>query len=367
MNSKCIEDITQQVSEINRGINRMDQITTELKMLLESNDVSLALIYKSKNEEFSCPVQYKITLPIFTPQIINKEQFYKQVLSEMSTLFPDRALTDEPPIIEDINTSYGGVLNELHNVACLNDNEVWTSGDNNSICIYNLKGDILKDFQTSSTSCIQDIAVTHSGQLFYTDDNNRSVNIVSNTQIDTLIKLNEWIPQGVCIASSGDFLVAMTSEDWDQTKVVRYSGSTEKYSIQWDDQSQPLFPAGYKCLKENKNLDISLADHDAFAVIVVSAAGKLRFEYTSSPSIPLNEPFYPRGLTTDNYSKILIADMYNQIIHIVDKDGHFLRYIENCNLRLCGQQRQSVRCRVLHRQNQENSVLQIKYGKGGDH
>ena len=50
MNSKCIENITQQESEINRGINRMDQITTELKMLLESNDVSLALIYKSKNE-----------------------------------------------------------------------------------------------------------------------------------------------------------------------------------------------------------------------------------------------------------------------------------------------------------------------------
>ena len=78
MNSKCIEDITQQESEINRGINRMDQITTELKMLLESNDVSLALIYKSKNEEFRCPVQYKITLPIFTPQIINREQFYKR-------------------------------------------------------------------------------------------------------------------------------------------------------------------------------------------------------------------------------------------------------------------------------------------------
>ena len=117
--------------------------------------------------------------------------------------------------------------------------------------------------------------MTHSGHLFFTDDNNRSVNIVSNTQIDTLIKLNEWIPHDVCIASSGDFLVAMTSEDWDQTKVVRYSGSTEKYSIQWDDQGQPLFPAGYntKCLKENKNLDICLADPDARAVIVVSAAG----------------------------------------------------------------------------------------------
>ena len=61
-----------------------------------------------------------------------------------------------------------------------------------SICPYNLKGDILKDFLTSSKSCIQDITVTHSGQLLYTDDNNRSANIVSITQKDTLVKLNEW-------------------------------------------------------------------------------------------------------------------------------------------------------------------------------
>ncbi|XP_078330630.1 uncharacterized protein LOC144624622 [Crassostrea virginica] len=276
----------------------MDQITNDLKKSLESNDA--------------------------------------YCLSELSTLFSDRALTDGPHINEDLNTCYGGVLNELHNVACLNGNEVWTSGDKDNIYLYNLKGDILKDFQTSSTSCIQDIAVTQSGQLLYTDDNNRSVNIVSNTQIDTLIKLNEWIPHGVCIASSGDFLVAMTSVDWDHTNVVRYSGSTEKYSIQWDDQGQPLFPAGYttKYLKENKNLDICLADPDARAVMVVSAARKLRFKYTgSSSSITLKEPFYPSGITTDNYSKILIADMCNQIIHIVDKNSHFLRYIKNYNLR----------------------------------
>ena len=48
MNSKCIEDITQEEGEINRGINRMNQITTDLKMLLESNDVSLALITNRK-------------------------------------------------------------------------------------------------------------------------------------------------------------------------------------------------------------------------------------------------------------------------------------------------------------------------------
>ncbi|XP_062621772.1 uncharacterized protein LOC134283333 [Saccostrea cucullata] len=186
---------------------------------------------------------------------------------------------DVPEIVNTIATCGNELFSSnvhLCNVACVSDEEIWTSGEDSTMRLFScIKRSLIKSITTKSGNIPCDMAVTKSGDLVYTDY-------------------------------------------WDRT-----CGSTEKQSIQFDDQSKPLFSSG-RSITENKNMDICVTDNRG--VVVVNQAGKLRFRYNGNK--PLVSSFHPQGITTDSQSHILIADFYNDCVHIIDQDGHFLRYID---------------------------------------
>lgn len=98
----------------------------------------------------------------------------------------------------------------------------------------------------------------------------------------------------------GDLLVTVIRDDKKQLQILRYSGSGDKQNSQFEDEGHPLFStAQLGAICENRNLDICVIDIEAFKVVVVNQAGKLRVIYTDSVSEFTSEKSYDLvGITT---------------------------------------------------------------------
>ncbi|XP_078341925.1 uncharacterized protein LOC111110276 [Crassostrea virginica] len=332
------------LDEIKQVQSLMQHTLNALNEMEESNKVIPTINYSSKNEQFSkLPPKVNVSMPKFIRKQITKEELGTLVvkLTPFFTMLEERVFTakkpntlvrellDEPVVLNTINTG----RRNLRSVSWFNEEQIWTSVYTADIKCFNIQSLLQSTIRTKSGWWPNDIAVDRDGALLYTDVSTRTVYKVKNDQTEKIITLQGWNPFNLCVTSSGDLLVTMYSDDETQSKVVRFSGSTVKQTIQFDD-GQPLYSGNIyiKCISENRNLDICVADWKAGAVVVVNQAGKLRFKYTSHPSPTRKEPFQPYGITTDSQSRILTADRDNNSIHILDADGQFLRYIDNCEL-----------------------------------
>lgn len=260
MDTELMTVLTKKEDEIAHISSEISKNIVDLKNLIASNDVSVVSANISRNAEFRKLIpKLKISLPRFTSQRINREMIQLGSISVVSiettehnfvTDSPDNdsssSSSSESPtiavpfVIKEINTTLGE-SGGLRSVSCLNDENIWTCGQDNIMQLYSLQGKLVKSIKTKSGNRPEDIEVTRNGDLVYTDENDRTVNAVNNSQIETLIKSNEWTPSNVCNTFTGDFLILLYNDDSKQTKVVRYSGSSEKQNIQFNDNGHALY------------------------------------------------------------------------------------------------------------------------------
>eukprot|EP00105_Crassostrea_gigas_P015257 XP_011432189.1 PREDICTED: tripartite motif-containing protein 2-like isoform X1 [Crassostrea gigas] len=329
-----------------RQIQSLIKETFLILMELErSTEVSLIIEYSSKNREFrNLQPKVQVKLPTFIPKPIDRNKLYTLVgeITPLSTATEEvsplnqpntsvRELLDEPEVVATVQTKN----TVLRNVTFVGKDKIWTIGKSNDIKCFNINGSLLQTIKTKSGECPNDIAVDSNGNLLYSDGSAKTVNKVNiNEKVEELIRFQKWVPGKMCVTSTGDLVVVMFSPDKTPPKVVRFSGSTEKQTIQFDDKGKPLYSGNdsIKYITENRNHDVCVADFGADAVVVVNQDGELRWRYTGHPSVSKNQPFKPWGITTDSQSRILTSDFQNHCIHIVDQNGQFLRCVDNCDL-----------------------------------
>ncbi|XP_052713447.1 uncharacterized protein LOC128187213 [Crassostrea angulata] len=339
-------DILQKhLHEIKKIQSLIKETLHALRKIEKSNEVSSTIQYSCKTRRFSkLPPKVQVSLPTFIPKQIDREKLYSLFgqITPLSTATEKKflllnqyntsvkELLGEPELISTIQTGY----RELRIVISINEGKIWTIGKINNIKCYNIRGSNVQTIKTDSEKIPNDIAIDSDGHLLFTSGATRTVNKVKNGKTEELIRFLEWKPVGLCITSNGNLLVTMNTEDETQSKVVRYSGSTEKQTIQFDSNGKPLYSRydKIKYITENRNHDICVADCGANAVVVVNQDGKLRWKYISHPSITKHEPFAPYCITTDGQSHVLTTDFKNHRIHVLDQNGQFLRFIDNCDL-----------------------------------
>ncbi|XP_062607982.1 uncharacterized protein LOC134269789 [Saccostrea cucullata] len=193
---------------------------------------------------------------------------------------PVKQLLDEPETVTTIDTEY----EYLYNVACLSEEKIWTSGGNGIMKLYSInKGSLLKSITTESGNRPEDIAVTTSGDLVYTDPDDRTVNIVKNEKIEEVIKLQNWGPRNVCSTSSGDLLVTM------------YTGHTPA------PKNKPFNPRG---ITTDSQSHILIADDNIDCVHIIDQDG----QFLRYIDCGLSKPW---GLCTDTNDNLFVAQNGN--------------------------------------------------------
>ena len=89
-----------------------------------------------------------------------------------------------PEIVSVINMGY----KYLYGVACLNNEEIWTHGDDKIMRLYNFNGELVKSIQTKSGNMPEDITVSKSRNLVFIDTTDKTLNIRKNKTTRHVIK-----------------------------------------------------------------------------------------------------------------------------------------------------------------------------------
>ena len=208
------------------------------------------------------------------------------------------------------------ILTNYLSVTCVGSGQAWVKTDWKMIQLVDRHGKVKDTMRTDFG--FNDTRLSPQGDILLTDEGNKCIKSISpDKKVKTLFKL-QWKPSGLCCLHSGD--IAITFVDAGRVVIYSVCGKVIK------ELDKKLFRGPYSVAQSKVNSDLYISDpggySDAGKVVVLDKYYRGRYEYAGHDGF-----IAPHGLCTDNAGRVLITDSINHRVHILDRDGKFLKYL----------------------------------------
>lgn len=328
------------MEEVNEILSEAKQAAVKNEALLKSKNASSLIAHKSENAYLSkVPNLRNIILPDFTPKPIPADlldsafgeipdsQFWFRQESIIQT--NDNQVAAVGASTDRVLSTFSTPYKQLYRLACTRSGQLWTSGDENTLrCLNMHTGSIVATailglnpiaicVNTANELLICDGITVYKREL--TGDIRPCCSVPFGWNAEALANSSS--------AGSRGFFLFLRRDDNRQSKVLRIVDGQAQGEYQYDDNGKELFNSNcYDVFfAENQNGDICVSDKAS--LVVLERTGKFRFRYHGKVFDTFDMPVKPRGVSTDSQGNIFLVDLDNRCIHVLDKDGRFVRYI----------------------------------------
>ncbi|XP_056021782.1 E3 ubiquitin-protein ligase TRIM36-like [Ostrea edulis] len=328
-----LQEQKKELEEILRKVDEMKTTTTKLKNSQNVLEMKKCMI---ENQETPSEItQY--SFPVFCEAKIDDNSFksyfgynvkiQEKRISLSKVIFYDNEISspkilEVPKVITTIDTEFPArekYNSRLYDIAVIDVNRVCMGGESKELKAFDFLGNLHATVPITAQGMY--LTVYNKQVVCSVRRNINSVyRVADDKAIHTMFTTGEWEPYGITSTMSNELLVCLRKDDL--SKIVRYNSTgTVLQEIQYNSQGQPLY-GKTNYVTENINGDIIVTDWKKNAVTAVDRLGIFRFSYSGR-----GNEFDVCAVTTDPAGHVIVTDSAGNKIHMLDRNGTFLRYI----------------------------------------
>ena len=329
-NKTALQKQKNELEELMRKVDDIDQRATNLQKL---NDIKEMKKFRKVIEGMETVKEItQYTFPRFYEYEIDETCFgYIEKIRERNIslleeklqpeVASDRKVLEVPMVscvIDSMFPSDEKYKSRLYDFAVTEDKNVWMGGASDELRLFDTRGNLQR---TVNITCHGFYICMFNKQVVFSDTMNKAVRKISDGDlVVTMLLTEDWQPYGITETASDDLLICLWRDN--QSKVVRYnSDGAVIQEIQYNSKCQALYNFAWY-VTENVNGDIVVTDYKKKTVITVNSLGIFRYSYSGKKG-----ELDASSVATDSVGHVLVTDFKGDKIHMLDRDGRFLRYI----------------------------------------